>query len=118
MVACHRVVLAHASPHEPTTRFPRSRCPQEWDLPDVLRLWDSLLADSARFEFCLYFCVATVLSIREELLENDDFAYTVKALQRFDSRVPMHAVLRRAHALYAEDHPEVTQLAQQPDRRE
>lgn len=87
-------------------------------MPDVLRLWDSLLADSARFEFCLYFCVATVLSIREELLENDDFAYTVKALQRFDSRVPMHAVLRRAHALYAEDHPEVTQLAQQPDRRE
>lgn len=76
---------------------------QEWDLPDVLHLWDSLLADPHRFDFLLYFCVATVISIRDDLLENDDFAFAVKALQRFDGRVPMHALLHRAHAYYSED---------------
>ena len=76
---------------------------QEWDLPDVLRLWDSLLADPSRFDFLLYFAVATVTSIRTALLEHDDFAYAVKALQRFDGRVPMHALLRRAHKLYAQE---------------
>jgi len=80
---------------------------QEWDLPDVLRLWDTLLADPRRFEFLLYFCTATVLSIRHELIEQDDFAFAVKALQRFDGRVPLHRLLRKAHALYAEDHPDL-----------
>ena len=78
---------------------------QEWDLPDVLILWDTLLADPSRFEFLLYFCVATITSIRTDLIAKDDFAFAVKALQRFDGRVPMHALLRRAHTLYAEDHP-------------
>ena len=78
---------------------------QEWDLPDVLRLWDTLLSDPKRFDFLLYFCTATVLSIRNELIENDDFAYAVKTLQRFEGRVPMHALLKSAQALYADDHP-------------
>ena len=77
---------------------------QEWELPDVLILWDSLLADRMRFNFLLYFCVATVLSIRDELIAKDDFAFAVKALQRFDARVPMHALLKKARALYAEDY--------------
>lgn len=29
---------------------------QEFDLPDVLRLWDSLFSDPNRFEFLLYVC--------------------------------------------------------------
>lgn len=43
-------------------------CSQEWDLPNVIRLWDSILADrdnestsSMRFEFLLDFAVAMVL---------------------------------------------------------
>ena len=71
------------------------------ELPDVLRLWDNLLSDPRRFEFLTYFCVATVLSIRNELLQEDDFAFAVKALQRFDARVPMEHLLRSAHILYA-----------------
>ena len=86
---------------------------QEWDLPDVLRLWDTLLSDPRRLagdsNFLLYFCTATVLSIREELLAQDDFAFAVKALQKFDGRVPMHALLRKAHALYKDDHPHIYQ---------
>ena len=76
-------------------------------MPDVLRLWDTLLADPRRQEpnnFLLYFCVATVLSIRDELLTNDDFAFAVKALQRFDGRVPMHALLKHARQMYTEDY--------------
>jgi len=80
---------------------------QELDLPDVLRLWDSLLADERRFDFLLYFCVAMVLCIREELLEHGDFSYSVKALQHYESRVPLHTLLERAHALYAADHPQL-----------
>ena len=45
-----------------------------------------------------------MLSIRTELLENDDFAFAVKALQRFEGRVSLHALLRSAHRLYAEDY--------------
>ena len=87
---------------------------QEWELPDVLRLWDTLLADPQRFEFLLYFCTATVLSIRTELLQHDDFAFAVKALQRFDARVPMHALLKSAHALYAQDRPALWAAAARP----
>ena len=47
-----------------------------------------------------------MLSIRDEILEHNDFAFAVKALQHFDNRVPMHALLRRAFALYWEDRPE------------
>ena len=75
----------------------------------MLRLWDTLLSDPRRTSvdsnFLIYFGCATVLSIRSELIAHDDFAFAVKALQKFDGRVPMHALLRRAHALYKEDHP-------------
>lgn len=44
-------------------------CSQEWDLPDVIRLWDSILADrgmqegadEGRFEFLLDFTVAMIM---------------------------------------------------------
>jgi hypothetical protein len=44
-------------------------CSQEWDLPDVIRLWDSILADrgmqevsdEGRFEFLLDFAVAMLM---------------------------------------------------------
>ena len=34
---------------------------QEFEIPDVLRLWDSLFADEHRFEFLLYFCCAMLM---------------------------------------------------------
>ena len=33
---------------------------QEFDLPDVIRLWDCLFADTNRFEFLLYCCNAMI----------------------------------------------------------
>ena len=34
---------------------------QEFLLPDVLRLWDSFLADEKRFKFLIYFCCAMIM---------------------------------------------------------
>ena len=78
---------------------------QEFDLPDVLRLWDSLLSDTRRFDFLIYFCATMVLAIRDDLLQANDFAFAVKALQRYENRVPMHALLAKAVELYRADHP-------------
>jgi len=37
---------------------------QEFQLPDVLRIWDSLLADQERnFEFLLYICCSMVMYV-------------------------------------------------------
>lgn len=34
---------------------------QEFPLPDVLRLWDSIFADENRFEFLTYICCAMIM---------------------------------------------------------
>ncbi|CAH0716547.1 unnamed protein product, partial [Brenthis ino] len=55
---------------------------QEFSLPDVERIWDSLFADPQRFTFLIYVCCAMILLVRENLL-NGDFASNVKLLQNF-----------------------------------
>ncbi|KAI8082999.1 rab-GTPase-TBC domain-containing protein [Halteromyces radiatus] len=72
---------------------------QEWDLPDVIRLWDSLLAErgmsygtkpggeryqqtDTSFEFLLDFAVAMLVCIRQDLLKGD-FAENIKLLQNY-----------------------------------
>jgi len=46
---------------------------QEFRLPDVLRIWDSLFADQERnFEFLLYICCAIVSSFFNELVFSTD----------------------------------------------
>jgi len=36
---------------------------QEFELPDVLRLWDSFLADRKRFRFPIFVCVAMMVYV-------------------------------------------------------
>uniref|UniRef100_A0A8C4N5B9 TBC1 domain family member 13 n=1 Tax=Eptatretus burgeri TaxID=7764 RepID=A0A8C4N5B9_EPTBU len=55
---------------------------QEFLLPDVLRLWDSLLADFHRFDFLIYVCSAMLLLIRDKLLDGD-FPTNMKLLQEY-----------------------------------
>ncbi|CAO3677542.1 unnamed protein product [Rhizopus stolonifer] len=61
-------------------------CSQDWDLPDVIRLWDSILADrgmhEGRFEFLLDFTVAMLVCIRKELLMGD-FSDNMHILQNY-----------------------------------
>ncbi|KAF6212896.1 hypothetical protein GE061_010606 [Apolygus lucorum] len=55
---------------------------QEFPLPDLLRIWDSLFADSRRFSFLIYVCTAMIMHLRDKILEND-FPSNVKLLQNF-----------------------------------
>ena len=78
---------------------------QEWDLPDVLRLWDSLLSDGERFQFLQHVAATMVISMREPFLEHKDFAFCVKKLQHFENYLPVHALVARAAELYFDDYP-------------
>ncbi|XP_073975861.1 TBC1 domain family member 13 isoform X3 [Rhodnius prolixus] len=55
---------------------------QEFPLPDVLRIWDSLLADPNRFSFLIHICCAMIILLRDQLLQGD-FPTNVKLLQSF-----------------------------------
>lgn len=73
---------------------------QEFPLPDVLRLWDSILSDENRFEYLVYVCCAMIVLLREQILEND-FEHNVKLLQNFPS-TDINFVLNRANKLREE----------------
>ncbi|XP_076784532.1 TBC1 domain family member 13 isoform X4 [Arvicanthis niloticus] len=53
---------------------------QEFLLPDVIRIWDSLFADGNRFDFLLLVCCAMLILIREQLLKGD-FTVNMRLLQ-------------------------------------
>ncbi|XP_022123984.1 TBC1 domain family member 13 isoform X2 [Pieris rapae] len=55
---------------------------QEFSLPDVERIWDSLFADSTRFDFLISVCCAMILLVRDDIMTGD-FASNVKLLQHF-----------------------------------
>lgn len=67
---------------------------QEFALPDVIRVWDSLFADEKRFEFLIYVCCAMHIVIREQLLAAD-FATTMKLLQNYPD-IDIHTILSKA----------------------
>ncbi|KAJ8737002.1 hypothetical protein PYW07_000273 [Mythimna separata] len=55
---------------------------QEFSLPDLERIWDTLFADAKRFDFLICICCAMMYLIRHEILHGD-FASNVKLLQNF-----------------------------------
>ncbi|XP_018323031.1 TBC1 domain family member 13 isoform X2 [Agrilus planipennis] len=55
---------------------------QEFPLPDVLRIWDSLFSDENRFDFLIYICCAMIIILRNQLLSGD-FPSCLKLLQNF-----------------------------------
>eukprot|EP01132_Coremiostelium_polycephalum_P008523 gene8523-10478_t len=62
---------------------------QEFELPDVLRLWDSLFSDPDRFDF---------LCVRDQLL-NLTFAEGLKLLQSYPSNIDFHTLYSTALSL-------------------
>jgi hypothetical protein len=56
---------------------------QEFEMPDVLRLWDSLFSED-KFEFMNMICTAIIKMKRQEILQND-FAGIMLTIQNFDS---------------------------------
>lgn len=67
---------------------------QEFALPDVIRVWDSLFADESRFDFLIYVCCAMHMVIRDQILAGD-FATTMKLLQNYPD-IDIHTILSRA----------------------
>lgn len=68
---------------------------QEFDLPDVIRIWDSLLADqsepadnaqnsnlSSQLEYLMEFCCAMLIKLREEI-KDSTFSDCIKLLQHY-----------------------------------
>jgi len=55
---------------------------QEFELPDVLRLWDSLFADPKRYQFLQYVCIAMITRIRHQIIGRS-FADNLKLLQHY-----------------------------------
>lgn len=55
---------------------------QEFLLPEVIRIWDSLFADDKRFDFLIFLCAAMIMSIRSRLLEGD-FSDCMQLLQNY-----------------------------------
>ena len=53
---------------------------QEFPLPDVLRIWDSILSDETRSEFLIHVCCAMLTIVRNEILQNE-FPENMKMLQ-------------------------------------
>ena len=62
---------------------------QEFALPDVLRIWDSLLTDSSRKNFLTAVCVSMMLLVREEILVNE-FSDNMKLLQVRTNSIFLH----------------------------
>jgi hypothetical protein len=44
---------------------------QEFDMPNCIRLWDTLFSDEGRYDFLNYICVAVVVQIRELIIDGD-----------------------------------------------
>jgi hypothetical protein len=56
---------------------------QEFEMPDVLRLWDSILSENDKFEFLNYLCLSILRIKRTEIL-NSDFAEMMLNLQNLE----------------------------------
>nr|XP_014087184.1 TBC1 domain family member 13 isoform X2 [Bactrocera oleae] len=70
---------------------------QEFPLPDVVRIWDSVFSDEHRFEFLIRICCSMILIQRELILKND-FASNVKLLQNYPP-IDINIVLSHAVSL-------------------
>lgn len=74
---------------------------QEFPLPDVLRIWDSLFSYSNRFDFLIHVCCSMIILLREHIL-NNEFSANVKILQNFPP-TDVHIILSKAAELAAEN---------------
>uniref|UniRef100_A0A0V0J1E1 TBC1 domain family member 13 n=2 Tax=Schistocephalus solidus TaxID=70667 RepID=A0A0V0J1E1_SCHSO len=76
---------------------------REFLLPDVLRLWDSILSDEQRFDLVLYICCAMLILLRNDLIRCD-FPRAVHLVQNYPNS-DVASILTCAADLYARHHP-------------
>ncbi len=73
---------------------------QEFPLPDVLRIWDSLLSDITRRNFLIDVCAAMVVLLRDQIQHNN-FSENIKLLQSFPP-IDVQIILSRAATIAKE----------------
>jgi hypothetical protein len=73
---------------------------QEFPLPEVLRIWDSLLADETRSRFLIDVCTAMILLVRQDIMTNE-FPENMKLLQNYPTTMDVHVILSKAAGLSA-----------------
>lgn len=74
---------------------------QDATLPDVLRLWDSFIADPNRYGFVVHVCVAVILGKRDELLATDKQFELAEIMQAGPRGTDFEALLKKAFAICA-----------------
>uniref|UniRef100_A0A4W6DI32 TBC1 domain family member 13 n=1 Tax=Lates calcarifer TaxID=8187 RepID=A0A4W6DI32_LATCA len=70
---------------------------QEFLLPDVIRIWDTLFSDEDRFHFLILVCCAMLILIRDSLLAGD-FTVNMRLLQDYPIS-DVHTILTKAKEL-------------------
>ncbi|KZT56423.1 hypothetical protein CALCODRAFT_317884 [Calocera cornea HHB12733] len=73
---------------------------REFDLPDAMAIWDSLIAADASLQLAEWICVAMLLRIRNQLLATDDYSMLLTYLLRYPSLNPTVPSLLVKQALF------------------
>ncbi|KAL5012953.1 hypothetical protein ScPMuIL_011504 [Solemya velum] len=92
----HRMEEVDLKPQYYAFRWLTLLMSQEFPLPDVLRIWDSLFSDENRFSFLIHIACAMLILIRKELFESD-FPCCMKLVQNYPyMTVDIQTVLKKA----------------------
>ncbi len=73
---------------------------QEFEMPDILRLWDSILSEDDKFEFLNMLCLAIIKNKRSEIIESD-FSGIMMALQNLD-KIDVENLIKTAESIREE----------------
>jgi len=84
---------------------------QEFEIPDVLRLWDSLFSDPFRFNYLNYISCALILNVKDKVMEGD-FTDVMSLLQRLPP-TQIHTLLTMANTLLADDERGIQRMKEQ-----
>jgi len=72
---------------------------QEFPLPDVIYIWDILLAHNRRSDYLHCVCVSMITLLRERILSSD-FGQNVKMLQNYPLDIDIRTIVMRAYEYY------------------
>lgn len=70
---------------------------REFQLLDLLILWDAIVAEGDHFELTNYIVVAMLMSIREEMLHSD-YTTGLSYLMKYPSNIDVMSIIR--HSLH------------------
>lgn len=89
----------HVHPQFYTLRWLMLLLTQEFELMDVLRLWDTLLSHPHKMDFLNYCCIALIENIRDKII-GEEFPVIMENLQKNVTAEGVETMLKKAIALY------------------